>query len=130
MRDPHREVANAPTEQGENDENVITPEMAEAGEDELLRNLGGADLGGLFSARETACAMYRAMRSARQRERLVPQGVTCPPTITPSICLLGNGIPVVSESEVENQKKLAPDDRKSFTVMSDRPRIMRVWPAR
>jgi hypothetical protein len=50
-------------------ESEITEEMIEAGEDALLRRLGGADLGGFFSAAELACEVYRAMTSAHHRAR-------------------------------------------------------------
>lgn len=39
----------------------ITPEMIDAGEDEILGAVGGAELGGHFSARELATEVYRAM---------------------------------------------------------------------
>jgi len=52
------------------EETEITPEMIDDGEDVILCEVGGADLGGYFSARDLAERVYRAMDSARQkRER-------------------------------------------------------------
>jgi len=42
----------------------VTPEMLEAGEAVILAALGGADLGGFFSAAELAAKVYRAMAAA------------------------------------------------------------------
>jgi basic membrane lipoprotein Med (substrate-binding protein (PBP1-ABC) superfamily) len=39
----------------------ITPEMIAAGEDVILQVVGGADLGGFFSASELAKSVYQAM---------------------------------------------------------------------
>jgi len=39
----------------------ITPEMIEAGEGVILGAVGGADLGGYFSARDLAAEVYLAM---------------------------------------------------------------------
>jgi hypothetical protein len=41
----------------------ITPAMAEAGESEVLAVVGGADLGGWFSAHALAKRVYLAMRA-------------------------------------------------------------------
>ena len=43
------------------DEVEITPEMIDAGADAILCVVGGADLGGFFSAQELAARVYRAM---------------------------------------------------------------------
>ena len=43
----------------------ITPEMLDAGEHAILCEVGGADLGGLFSAHELARRVYLAMFSLR-----------------------------------------------------------------
>ncbi len=43
----------------------VTPEMIEAGTDAVLSVVGGADLGGLFSASELAVKVYLAMYTAR-----------------------------------------------------------------
>lgn len=40
----------------------ITPEMIEAGSKAILEEIGGADLGGFFSAPDLAVEVYRAMR--------------------------------------------------------------------
>jgi len=45
----------------------ITPEMIEAGEAEVSAATGGYDLGGYFSARDLAIAVYQAM----ERRRLI-----------------------------------------------------------
>jgi hypothetical protein len=42
----------------------ITPEMVEAGESVILERVGGADLGGFFSAAELAIEVYQAMVSS------------------------------------------------------------------
>jgi basic membrane lipoprotein Med (substrate-binding protein (PBP1-ABC) superfamily) len=42
-------------------EATITPEMLEAGADAILCEVGGADLGGFFSAYDLAERVYRAM---------------------------------------------------------------------
>lgn len=42
----------------------ITPEMIDAGEDAILCAVGGADLGGAFSAADLARQVYLAMRRA------------------------------------------------------------------
>lgn len=45
----------------------ITPEMIEAGEDAILREVGGAtDLGGHFSASALAVSVFRAMLHAQR----------------------------------------------------------------
>lgn len=44
----------------------ITPEMIAAGEDAILCVVGGADLGGFFSARDLAERVFLAMKSARE----------------------------------------------------------------
>lgn len=44
----------------------ITPAMIEAGEDVILGVVGGADLGGLFSASDLAERVFSAMSRARQ----------------------------------------------------------------
>ena len=43
----------------------ITAEMIDAGEDAILREVGGADLGGHFSASELAVSVFRAMVHAK-----------------------------------------------------------------
>jgi hypothetical protein len=47
----------------------ITPEMIAAGEKAILETVGGADLGGYFSAPDLAIEVYKAMRSADLRAR-------------------------------------------------------------
>ena len=42
----------------------VTPEMIGAGAEAILREVGGADLGGFFSARDLAAQVYLAMRRA------------------------------------------------------------------
>lgn len=49
-------------EKSSSNEIEITPAMIDAGEDAILSEVGGADLGGYFSARELACQVYRAMQ--------------------------------------------------------------------
>jgi hypothetical protein len=44
----------------------VTPEMIEIGAEVILGEVGGADLGGLFSAPELARQVYLAMSSARR----------------------------------------------------------------
>jgi hypothetical protein len=45
----------------------LTPEMIDAGESEILGEVGGAEgLGGFFSARELAARVYRAMETAHR----------------------------------------------------------------
>lgn len=44
----------------------ITDDMIEAGASEILGEVGGADLGGCFSARDLASRVYREMAKARQ----------------------------------------------------------------
>jgi len=48
---------------------VVTPEMIEAGEDTILGVVGGADLGGFFSAPDLAKKVYEAMEHLRRSER-------------------------------------------------------------
>lgn len=44
----------------------ITDEMIDAGEDVILGEIGGADLGGLYCGHnELACRVYMAMRALR-----------------------------------------------------------------
>lgn len=57
-------IANGTTKTKERSEIEITPEMIEAGEDVILCELGGADLGGFFSAPDLARKVYLAMRAA------------------------------------------------------------------
>jgi len=45
------------------DEIEITPEMIEAGESVILSEVGGADLGGWFSASDLAVRVFLAMRA-------------------------------------------------------------------
>ena len=45
----------------------VTPEMLAAGEDVILCEVGGAELGGYFSARDLAIRVYRAMGSVREK---------------------------------------------------------------
>jgi hypothetical protein len=40
---------------------IITPKMVAAGEEVILACVGGADLGGYFSASELAVSVYKAM---------------------------------------------------------------------
>jgi hypothetical protein len=40
---------------------ALTPQMVEAGEEVILEEVGGADLGGLFSAAGLAVKVYLAM---------------------------------------------------------------------
>jgi hypothetical protein len=51
---------------------TITPEMIEAGEDIILQVVGGADLGGYFSASELAMSVYQAMALRDVRDRTEP----------------------------------------------------------
>ena len=50
----------------------ITPAMIDAGEEVILCETGGADLGGLFSASDLAVRVYRAMNSARNLSLFQP----------------------------------------------------------
>jgi hypothetical protein len=43
----------------------VTPEMVEAGVTVIWEELGGADLGGLFSASDLAKSVYLAMHNAQ-----------------------------------------------------------------
>jgi hypothetical protein len=63
-------IANATT--ATRGEIEVTVEMVDAGEEALLADLGGADLGGNFSARELATRVYQAMHDAAPSERRVP----------------------------------------------------------
>ena len=47
----------------------ITAAMLDEGERAVLREVGGADLGGLFSARDLAASVYSAMYSQRSTVR-------------------------------------------------------------
>ena len=47
------------------DEIEVTPEMIEAGEYAILSEIGGVQIGGLFSARDLAASVYRAMELTR-----------------------------------------------------------------
>jgi hypothetical protein len=47
------------------DEIEITSAMLDAGEDAILSEVGGAPLGGFFSARDLAKQVYEAMESHR-----------------------------------------------------------------
>jgi hypothetical protein len=64
-------IANATTEPEEHEEIGVTPEMIEAEEDVTLSEIGGADLGGLFSASDLASRVYRAMDNCRKK--VLPQ---------------------------------------------------------
>jgi hypothetical protein len=57
-------TAPATSADGTMDEVQITREMEEAGENAILGEVGGADLGGHFDARELAAEVYRAMHIA------------------------------------------------------------------
>lgn len=57
------DIANATTDTKEHEEIEVTPEMIEAGEDVILCAVGGAELGGHFSASDLAEEVYRAMHS-------------------------------------------------------------------
>lgn len=57
---------------GNSTDEAITPAMIDAGEDAILCEVGGADLGGYFSARELACRVYRAMDSLRTTKSSPP----------------------------------------------------------
>ena len=51
----------------------ITDQMIDAGEDAILRQIGGAEgLGGYFSARELAVLVFRAMALAKNGENAQP----------------------------------------------------------
>lgn len=52
-----------------NDEIEITPEMIEAGEEAVLSQVGGADLGGFFSAAALAKKVYLAMAAVSLSKR-------------------------------------------------------------
>jgi hypothetical protein len=43
----------------------ITPEMIESGANVIICEVGGADLGGFFSARDLAERVFRAMKSVQ-----------------------------------------------------------------
>ena len=60
--DIDREVRDRPDE--------ITEEMIEAGEGAIMGRIGGADLGGAFSARDLAILVFSAM-AGRQKSGLV-----------------------------------------------------------
>jgi hypothetical protein len=47
----------------------ITPEMIDAGSEAILGRVGGANLGGFFSAPQLAEQVYRAMANCRQNLR-------------------------------------------------------------
>lgn len=47
----------------------VTDEMIEAGEDVILSEVGGADLGGFFSAADLAKSVYLAMHNVRKATR-------------------------------------------------------------
>lgn len=47
------------------DVNSVTSEMVSAGEESILAEVGGADLGALFSARDLAIKVYLAMSLLR-----------------------------------------------------------------
>jgi hypothetical protein len=67
IRDVERNrIANATTDPLSLDEIEITPEMIEAGEEAILEVVGGADLGGLFSASDLAEKVFWAMWDCRQ----------------------------------------------------------------
>jgi hypothetical protein len=51
------------------DEIEITPPMIEVGEDVILGVVGGADLGGLFSASDLARRVFEAMERCRLSAR-------------------------------------------------------------
>jgi hypothetical protein len=55
----------ATSEANSTEEIEVTPEMIDAGEHAILCEVGGADLGGLFSAHELARRVYLAMFSLR-----------------------------------------------------------------
>jgi len=56
--------AGAPVEEIE-----ITPAMLDAGEETILGEVGGAPLGGFFSARDLARQVYEAMEAHRGPRR-------------------------------------------------------------
>jgi hypothetical protein len=62
-------IANAEAELGEIE---VTDAMIAADEDAILRQVGGADLGGYFSARDLAVEVYRAMASLRRSGPIRP----------------------------------------------------------
>jgi basic membrane lipoprotein Med (substrate-binding protein (PBP1-ABC) superfamily) len=62
-------IPNATTEPQDDGEIEITSEMIEAGADVILCEVGGADLGGLFSADDLATRVYRAMDNLRSSTR-------------------------------------------------------------
>ncbi len=50
-----------PTPERDEEEIQITDKMLDAGEAAILGEVGGADLGGSFSARDLASAVWKAM---------------------------------------------------------------------
>ena len=64
--------ADRPAHETNGEEIEITPAMVRAGEEAILELVGGADLGGLFSAADLAARVYRAMASAEQATPLSP----------------------------------------------------------
>ena len=50
----------------------ITPEMIEAGEHVILGEVGGADLGGYFSARDLAVEVFLAMTRTAHHQSMRP----------------------------------------------------------
>jgi hypothetical protein len=51
----------------------VTQEMMEAGEEAVLQEVGGAGLGGYFSATDLAVKVYRAMQAARGDNNALPR---------------------------------------------------------
>jgi hypothetical protein len=52
----------------------ITPEMLDAGEEVILNAVGGADVGGNFSAVELAATVYLAMHRAMLAKNNIQPG--------------------------------------------------------
>jgi hypothetical protein len=65
---PELDPRSAATAQSSSLGSCITPEMIEAGEQTILETVGGADLGGYFSASLLATQIYVAM----ERQRIEP----------------------------------------------------------
>jgi hypothetical protein len=65
-------IENATTEPEQNGEIEITEEMIEAGEHVILCEVGGAELGGYFSAGDLAKRVYLAMRGAETPKQNEP----------------------------------------------------------
>ena len=60
----------SPSRDGGSGAPEITPAMIDAGEIAILGEVGGADLGGLFSAADLAIKVYQAMSACSPKPRL------------------------------------------------------------